>query len=362
MSLPDPARTARAAASGGATSATTSTGSSADPAFDLSHEAMVARLIAARERVRGHAHRTPVMTSLTLDERTGARTAFKCESLQRMGAFKFRGAYNTIAQIPEAVRARGVVAFSSGNHAQAVALVAQEFGIPAVIVMPSWAPQSKLDATRGYGAEIVFYDQVGEDRDGLAERLSRERGLTLVPPFNHPEIVAGAATAADELFEEVGDLDLLLVPLGGGGLLSGSALAARVRCPSCRVIGVEPEAGDDGARSFRSGRLERIETPETIADGARTQSLGPVTFELIRRYVADIVTVPDAELIRAMAFAIERMKLMVEPTGVLALAALMSGRVEANGQRVGVMISGGNADVAQIARWLAGLADDRQLR
>jgi threo-3-hydroxy-L-aspartate ammonia-lyase len=324
----------------------------ASPALDLSHEAMAARLESARERLRGVAHRTPVMTSATLDERSGATTFMKCESLQRMGAFKFRGAFNTISRLPEADRARGVIAFSSGNHAQAVALVAREFGVPCVIVMPSWAPKAKLEATRGYGAEVVFYDQVGEERDGLAERLARERGLSLVPPFNHPDIAAGAGTAALELFEEVGELDVLLVPLGGGGLLSGSALAARVKSPRCRVIGVEPENGDDGARSFRSGRLERIEEPDTIADGARTRSLGPVTFELIRRYVSDIVTVPDAELIRAMAFAAERMKLIVEPTGTLGLAALLSGRIEAKAKRVGIVISGGNVDATSLAGWI----------
>jgi len=323
-------------------------------AFDLSHEAMSARLIAARSRVAGVAHRTPVLISRTLDEMTRARVFLKCENFQRMGAFKFRGAWNTITQIPAAVRSRGVVAFSSGNHAQAVALVAREVGIPSLIVMPSWAPASKLAATRGYGAEVVFYDQVGEARDGLAERLARERGMTLVPPFNHPEIVAGAGTAADELLEDVGPLDKLLVPLGGGGLLSGSALAARMRCPSCDVIGVEPEAGDDGARSFRSGRLERVEEPKTIADGARTQSLGPITLELIRRYVRDVITVPDAELIRTMRFALERVKIVVEPTGALALAALMSERVAARGERVGVMISGGNVDVTMLEGWLKG--------
>ena len=315
---------------------------------------MAARLAAARTRIAGVAHRTPVLTSRTLDGLTRARVFLKCENFQRMGAFKFRGAWNTISQIPTAVRTRGVAAFSSGNHAQAVALVARELGIPAVIVMPSWAPASKLAATRGYGAEVVFYDQVGESRDGMAERLARERGLTLVPPFNHPDIIAGAGTAADELFEEVGTLDQLLVPLGGGGGLSGSSLAARVRCPGCHAIGVEPEAGDDGARSFRSGRLERVENPQTIADGARTPSLGPITLEMIRRYASDVVTVPDEELIRAMRFALERMKIVIEPTGALGLAALMSERVAAQGMRVGVIVSGGNVDVAKLSEWLLG--------
>ena len=320
--------------------------------FDLSHEAMAARLAAARSRLAGVARRTPALTCRTLDDLTHARVVLKCENFQRMGAFKFRGAWNTMSQIPANVRSRGVAAFSSGNHAQAVALAAREMGIPALIVMPSWAPAAKLAATRGYGAEVVFYDQVGEARDGLTERLARERGLTLVPPFNHPEIIAGQATAADELFEEIGALDKLLVPLGGGGLLSGSALAARVRCPACHVIGVEPEAGDDGARSFRSGRLERVEDPQTIADGARTPSLGPITFEMIRRYASDVVTVPDRALIEAMRFALTRMKIVIEPTGALALAALMSGAVPVRGERVGVMISGGNVDVASLAGWI----------
>jgi len=251
------------------------------------------------------------------------------------------------------VRSRGVVTFSSGNHAQAVALVARELGIPAVIVMPSTAPAPKLEATRGYGAEVAFYDQLGEGRDALAARLAAERGLSLVPPFNHPEIVAGAATAADELFEEVGALDVLAAPLGGGGLLSGTALAANLRCPACAVIGVEPAAGDDGARSFRSGRLERIENPQTIADGARTPSLGAITLELIRRYARDVVTVEDTDLISAMRFSMERLKLMLEPTGALALAALLTGRIEARGKRVGVVLSGGNVDLAMLARWFS---------
>ena len=313
---------------------------------------MEARLHAARQRIAGVAHRTPVLTSRTLDDATQARVFLKCENLQRMGAFKFRGAWNLIAQIPARVRSRGVVAYSSGNHAQAVALAARELGIPAAIVMPSFAPRSKRAATAGYGAETLFYDVLGEGREALTERVAAERGMTLVPPFNHPEIVAGAGTASDELFEEVGALDRLLVPLGGGGLLSGSSLAARVRCPACEVIGVEPEAGDDGARSLRSGRIERIEDPKTIADGARTPSLGPVTFELIQRYVRDIVTVPDAELIAAMRFALERMKLVIEPTGALALAALRSGRVAARGERVGVILSGGNVDAAMLETWL----------
>ena len=309
------------------------------------HEQMVVRLIAARERLRGVAHRTPVVTSRTLDERVGARVFLKCENLQRMGAFKFRGAWNTIAQLPEDARRNGVVAYSSGNHAQAVALAARLLKIPAVIVMPGGAPKAKLDATREYGAEVVFHDRMAETREGLAERLARERGLSLIPPFDHPEIVAGQGTAALELFEDAGPLDVLLVPVGGGGLISGCALAAREDKRGCRVVGVEPAAGDDGGRSFRSGVLTKIETPRTIADGARTTSLSPLTLALIRRYVDEMTSVTDAALIEAMRFTWERMKLVVEPTGVLGLAALLEGRVTAAGARVGVILSGGNVDL-----------------
>jgi threonine dehydratase len=313
---------------------------------------MIERLLEARARVSAVAHRTPVATSRTLDERVGARVFLKCENLQRMGAFKFRGAYNLMSRLPPEALRRGVVAYSSGNHAQAVALVARELGTPATIVMPSWAPAPKLAATRGYGAEVMFYDRLGEGRDSLAARLAAERGLTLVPPFDHPDVIAGQGTAAAELFEDAGPLDLLLVPVGGGGLISGCALAARTACPRCRVVGVEPDAGDDGVRSFRSGRLERVEAPQTIADGARTPSLGVLTFELIRQTVHDLVSVPDRELIRALRFVLERMKLVTEPTGVLGLSALLSGRVPAAGQRVGVVLSGGNVDPARLAEWL----------
>jgi len=317
-------------------------------------ESLVPELLAARRRLEGVAHRTPVFRSTTLDDEVGAKVYLKCESFQRMGAFKFRGAWNFISQIPEERRRAGVVAFSSGNHAQAVALVARMHGIPATIVMPSFAPRAKREATKGYGAELVFYDQLGEGREALAERLARESGRTLVPPFDHPHIVAGQGSAAAELFEDSGPLDLLFVPVGGGGLISGSALAARHASPDCRVIGVEPEAGDDGVRSFRTGRLVRSEAGETIADGARTPSLGTLTFELIHRYVSDLVTVPDAALIDAMRFGWERMKLVIEPTGALGLAALRLGRVPARGLRVGVIVSGGNVDLSLLRGWLAG--------
>jgi threonine dehydratase len=310
-----------------------------------------ARIAAARERLDGVAHRTPVLTSQTLDARTGARVFLKCENFQRMGAFKFRGAWNAIAQLEGEAR-RGVVAYSSGNHAQAVALACRQRGIPCVVVMPSTAPAAKLAATRDQGAEIVHDDRAGERRETLATRLAAERGLTLIPPFDHPDIVAGQATATAELIEQAGPLDLLVVPVGGGGLVSGAALTAALAAPNCRVIGVEPAAGDDGVRSFRSGSLVTIPPPETIADGARTPSLGVLTFAIIRRYVADMTSVPDAALIDAMRFALERLKIVVEPTGVLALAALLTGVVRAEGQRVGVIVSGGNLDPALAAAWL----------
>ncbi len=308
---------------------------------------------AAHARVRAVAHRTPVLRSATVDALTGASVFFKAENLQRMGAFKFRGAYNALSQLTSAQRKKGVVAFSSGNHAQAVALSGRLLGIPATIVMPTDAPQVKLVATRGYGAEVVSYDASNEDRQKIAEKLAAERGLTVIPPFNHPHILAGQGTAAKELIEETGPLDILLVPCGGGGLLSGCALAARHLSPDCRVIGVEPAEGDDGLRSFRSGRIESIPLPKTIADGARTTALGTLTFALIRANVDDFLTVTDAELLRWMFFLWERMKIVVEPTGTLAAAALLENKLDAKGKRVGVVLSGGNVDLAWAARVMA---------
>jgi threonine dehydratase len=267
-----------------------------------------------------------------------------------MGAFKIRGAYNALSQLPVDARKHGVVAFSSGNHAQAVALAGKLLGIPATIVMPTDAPRVKLDATRGYGAEIVLYDASSEDRQKIAEQLASERGLTVIPPFDHPHIIAGQGTAAKELVEDAGPLDLLLVPCGGGGLLSGCAIAARQLSPACRVIGVEPAAGDDGQRAFRAGELVTIGLPDTIADGARTMSLGRITFALIRKHVDDMITVTDAELLKSMFFLWERMKIVVEPTGALAACALLEKKVDARGKRVGVVLSGGNVDLA----WAAG--------
>lgn len=317
------------------------------------HAALAERLAAARGIVAGAAHRTPVMRSRTLDARVGAAVFLKCESFQRAGAFKFRGAWHAIARLAPEVRDRGVVTYSSGNHAQAVALAAREFGVRATVVMPSTAPAAKLEATRGYGAEVLLHDTLGESREGLAERIVAERGAVLVPPFDHPDIICGQATAAAELLDEVGPLDLIIAPLGGGGLLSGTGLAAAVDGRGCLVWGAEPEGGDDGARSFASGQLVRLESVDTIADGARTPSLSPLTFALIRRYVAGIATVPDTALISAMRSVWERMKLVVEPTGALALATLIEGRVPVRASRVGVVISGGNVDVAAAAGWLS---------
>jgi threonine dehydratase len=300
---------------------------------------------AAAERLRGVAHRTPVMTSRTLDERVGATLFLKCENFQRVGAFKFRGAYNAIAKLTPEERDRGVLTFSSGNHAQAIALASRTLGVEATIVMPANAPSAKRRATEGYGARIVPYDPAKEKREEVAERLRKEFHPVLIPPYDHADVVAGQGTSAKELFEDVGELDLLLVPCGGGGLLSGSALASRRLNPGGQVIGVEPEAADDATRSFKTGELHTVHNPPTIADGARTPSLGKITFPLVRENVDDMVTVADDDLVRAMRFVWERMKLVVEPTGVLALAAAMEGKVESTGRRVGVVLSGGNVDL-----------------
>lgn len=317
--------------------------------MDVIPEVTFGDVARAHERIKGVAHRTPVLTSATIDERTGARVFFKPENLQRMGAFKIRGGYNALAQLSAEAKKRGVVAFSSGNHAQAVALAGRLLGVPATIVMPTNAPKVKLEATRGYGAEVVMYDASNEDRQKIAEKLASERGLTVIPPFDHPHILAGQGTAAKELIEDAGPLDVLLVPCGGGGLLSGCAIAARHLSPGCRVIGVEPAAGDDGQRAFRAGKLVTIALPDTIADGARTMSLGRITFSLIQRHVDDMLTVTDAELLKAMFFLWERMKVMVEPTGALAAAALLEKKIDAQGKRVGVVLSGGNVDLAWAA-------------
>lgn len=294
--------------------------------------------------LEGKAHRTPVLTSRTVDRLTSARVFFKCENLQRGGAFKFRGAYNALHHLGGDEKRRGVIAYSSGNHAQAVAIAGSLLGVPAVIVMPADAPQVKIEATRGYGAEVVLFDPAREDRMAIARELATARGLTLVPPFDHPHVVAGQGTAAKELIEETGPLDVLLVPCGGGGLLSGCAIAARALAPEAAVIGVEPSLGDDVVRSFRSGVIQRVDYPATIADGARTSAPGEITFPLIMHYVADMLTVDDEALLRTLWFVWERLKIVVEPTGVLGVAALLEGRLDARGKRVGVILSGGNAD------------------
>ena len=307
----------------------------------------------AAARLQGVAHRTPVLTSRIANEMASAELFFKCENFQRMGAFKFRGAYNALAQFSESQKKRGVCAFSSGNHAQGIALSAQLLGIPATIVMPLDSPAVKMAATRGYGAEIITYDRYKEDREAIGKKLSQERGMTLIPPYDHAHVMAGQGTAALELLEEVGQLDTLIVCLGGGGLISGCAVAAKHLNPKIRVIGVEPEAGNDAQQSKRAGMIIKIETPKTIADGAQTQFVGQLTFPVIQELVDDIVTVSDAQLIEAMRFAASRMKMMIEPTGGLAMAAAMQGVVDVKGQRVGIIISGGNVDVAQLAKFLA---------
>ena len=305
---------------------------------------------AAALRIAGQAHRTPVMTSSSVNVRTGALVFFKCENLQRMGAFKFRGAFNALAKLTLQQRERGVIAFSSGNHAQAVALAGRELGIATIIVMPTDAPAVKLEATRGYGAEVVLYDPKTQNRESIARGIAGKRGLTLIPPFDHPDIIAGQGTAAKELIDETGPLDYLFVPCGGGGLISGSALAAAALSPGCKVIGVEPEAGDDATRSFKSGKLQTCSNPDTIADGARTASLGQLTFPMVLSLVHDMTTVNDAALMRTMRYLMERMKIVVEPTGVLGAAGLLETKRELAGQRVGVILSGGNIDLALLAR------------
>ncbi len=306
----------------------------------------------AHARIAGQATRTPVLTSRSIDALTGAQVFFKCETFQRMGAFKFRGALNAMLQLSSDERRRGVIAYSSGNHAQAVALAGKLLGIPATIVMPVDAPKVKLDATRGYGADVVTYDPAADSREAITQGLAAERGLTVVPPFDHPHVVAGQGTTAKELFEDSGPLDMLLVPCGGGGLLAGCAVAASALAPHCRVIGVEPAAGDDAGRSFRTRTLQRVHNPDTIADGARTESLGRITFPLVLAHVADMTSVDDTALLSAMFFLWERLKIVVEPTGALGACALLSGAVEARGQRVGVILSGGNVDLVWAARRL----------
>lgn len=307
----------------------------------------------AAERIRGHAHRTPVLTSRTLDGQTGAEVFFKCENYQRMGAFKFRGAFNALARFDERQRQAGVVAFSSGNHAQGIALSARILGIPATIVMPHDAPAAKMAATREYGATVVLYDRYSEDREAIGRKLAQERGFTLIPSYDHPDVIAGQGTATLELLQETGPLDALFVCLGGGGLLAGAALATRALSPDCTLYGVEPQAGNDGQQSFRSGQIVHIDTPDTLADGAQTQHLGLYTFPIIQRDVDDILTVSDEQLVAGLRFFAERMKMVVEPTGCLGLAAVREMGAALEGKRVGVIVSGGNIDLDRYARLLS---------
>lgn len=307
------------------------------------------RVAEAAARIKGQAHRTPVLTSRTIDQRLGGQIFFKCENLQRAGAFKFRGAFNALSLLNEDQRKRGVITYSSGNHAQAIALAGQILNIPAAIVMPKDAPPVKAEATRGYGGEVILYDKHETTREELARRLANERGLSIIPPYDHAAVIAGQGTAAKELLEDVGPLDLLLVPCGGGGFLSGSAIAVDALAPNCRVIGVEPAMADDATRSFRTGVLHKVSNPETIADGARTPYLGTLTFPLVRRHVDDMITVSEEAIVRSMFYLWERMKLVVEPTGALAAAAVLEGVVPVKGLRVGVMLSGGNVELAALA-------------
>ena len=308
---------------------------------------------AAAARIEGFAHRTPVHTSRTLNELVGGEVFVKCENFQRMGAFKFRGAFNALSKFSPEQRKAGVVAFSSGNHAQGIALSAKILGMPATIVMPHDAPAAKVAATKGYGANVVVYDRYCEDREAIGKRLADEQGLTLIPPYDHPDVLAGQGTAAKELFEEVGALDHLFVPLGGGGLLSGTALSTRALAPQCVLYGVEPEAGNDGQQSLRSGAIVHIDTPKTIADGAQTQHLGHYTFGIIKRDVDDILTASDAELVNAMKFFAARMKMIVEPTGCLGLAAVLGAKGSLQGKRIGVIVSGGNIDLDRFCALVA---------
>jgi threonine dehydratase len=304
---------------------------------------------AAAVRIDRVAHRTPVLTSTFVDQQLGARVFFKAENFQRMGAFKFRGAYNALAQFTSEQRQRGVLTFSSGNHAQAIALAARELGIPATIIMPEDAPASKMAATRGYGGTVVTYDRYTQDREAIGRELADEHGFTIIPPYDHADVIAGQGTAALELIEEVGPVDALFVPLGGGGLLSGSALSVHALSPGAKLYGVEPEAGNDGQQSFRSGSIVRIEVPRTIADGAQTQALGKLTFAIVQRDVDDILTATDDELEDAQRMFAGRMKIVVEPTGALGFAGAQAKSAELQGKRIGIVISGGNVDFAAYA-------------
>jgi threonine dehydratase len=308
-------------------------------------DSMFEKVLAAKERLKGFVNVTPVMTSRTVNGLVGEEVYFKCENLQRVGAFKFRGAFNSISQLSKAEKARGVITYSSGNHAQAIALVGQMLNVQTTIVMPNNAPTTKRAATEAYGATIVEYDPVKADREDIAKELETMNDYTMIPPFDHVDVIAGQGTAALEMFEEIGKLDMLLVPCGGGGLLSGSAIAAKDMSPNCRIIGIEPELADDATKSFKTKRLHRVKNPPTIADGTRTPSLGQITFPLVLKYVDDMITVSEEAIIEAVKFLFSRMKLVVEPSGALGLAALLSRKVIPEG-RIGIILSGGNIDSA----------------
>ncbi len=312
----------------------------------------------AHERIAGTAHRTPVLTSSKADRLTGANLFFKCENFQKMGAFKFRGALNALKQFTPEQKAAGVLAYSSGNHAQAIALSAQMLGMEATIVMPMDAPSAKIEATREYGGNVVLYDRYKEDREVIAARIAHEKGMTIIPPYDHPHVMAGQGTATKELFEDVGELDLLLIPLGGGGLLSGGAVVAKEMSPGCRIVGIEPEAGNDGQQSLLKGEIVNISVPKTIADGAQTQHLGQLTFPVLRELVSEVVTVDDTQIVEAMRFLIGRMKIVVEPTGSMGLAAVLANKMDVRGKRVGIILSGGNVDTSRLSDLLAGKGAD----
>jgi len=314
---------------------------------------VLADIEAAAQRIKGHAHRTPVLTSSTIDRKTGGSVFFKCENFQRAGAFKFRGAFNALSKLSADERRRGVLTFSSGNHAQAIALSGRLLSVPTVVVMPNDAPEVKVRATREYGAEVVLYDKHETTREALGKKISEERGLITIPPYDHADVIAGQGTAALELFEKTGPLDYFFVCVGGGGLISGCAAAAAALSPSCKVIGVEPEAGDDATRSFKTKTLQTVTNPDTIADGARTPSLGNLTFAMVLAHVHDMMTVSDKELATTMFYLWERMKIVVEPTGALAATAALSGRIDLTGKKVGILISGGNVDTTAIPKLLA---------
>ncbi len=313
---------------------------------------MFENIKAAKRQLKGHANITPVMTSRTLNHKTGAEIFFKCENFQRVGAFKFRGAYNAMSRLSDDQKARGIITHSSGNHAQAVALVGRLLKIKTTIVMPSNAPEIKRNATKGYGADIIEYDPEKTTREEISENLKSEKGYTLIPPYDHKDVVSGQGTTALELFEELNTLDMLLVPCGGGGLLSGCAIASKNMDPDCRVIGIEPELADDATKSFHTKKLHTVKNPPTIADGTRTPSLGKITFPLVLKYVDDMKTVTEKSIMEAVRYLFYRMKLVVEPSGALGLAAVLSRAVEPGG-RIGIVLSGGNIDADVLANILA---------